>query len=363
MFKPNFRISPELAGILMEIEAGRQALASIDAPTSVLAQLREAALVDSTHYSTRIEGNMLNRQQVQKVLRGGKVAKERRRDEQEVRNYRRALAHLEQLVEKGGCGVQEAQLRTLHALAMNGRKRPDSYRDGQNVIRDSVSNAIVYLPPEAGDVPALMQQMVAWINRETKQGKLPIPLVAGIAHYQYATIHPYYDGNGRTARLLTRLLLHRHGWRLWELYCLEEYYVCNLPDYYRNLAVGESHNYYMGRAEADISGWLEYFCRGMASSLASAHARLVADCQATDGSRQLLRRLDQRARQVLELFTEDEYVTTRQIAELLDIHPRTALNQCGKWVKDCFLVRHGEATKSRRYSLAKRWQKLLRVRK
>ena len=361
MFRPNFRISPELAGILMEIEGGRQALVAIEAPASVLAQLRAAALVDSTHYSTRIEGNLLTRQQVLEVLRGGKVAQERQRDEREVRNYRRALAHLEQLAEKGGCGVRENELRTLHALAMSGRLRPDPYRDGQNAIRDSASNAIVYLPPEAGDVAALMQDMVAWINRGIRLGKMPIPIVAGIAHYQYATIHPHYDGNGRTARLLTRLLLHRHGWRLLELCCLEEYYVRNLPDYYRNLAVGESHNYCMGRAEADISGWLEYFCRGMASALASARAWLAADCQAADGRRQLLRRLDRRARQVLELFAESEHVTTRQIAELLSIHPRTALNQCGKWVREGFLVRHGEATKSRRYSLARRWQGLLRA--
>ncbi|MCY4324637.1 MAG: Fic family protein [Betaproteobacteria bacterium] len=359
MFKPNFHISPQLAGILMEIEASRQALAAIDAPAVVLAQLRAAALVDSTHYSTRIEGNLLTRQQVQEVLQGGKVSSQRPRDLQEVRNYRRALAHVEKLADQDGSGVRETELKTLHALVMNGRQRPAPYRDGQNVIRDSASNAIVYMPPQANDVAVLMHDMVAWINRAIKEGKLPLPLVAGIAHYQYATIHPYYDGNGRTARLLARLLLHRHGWRLQDLYCLEEYYVRNLADYYRNLAVGESHNYYMGRAEADISAWLEYFCRGMASSLASARSRLVADCKAGDGLWQLRRRLDQRALQVLELFAEHQHVTTRQIADLFAIGPRAALNQCNKWIKEGFLIRHGEATKTRRYTLARRWQKLL----
>ena len=76
---------------------------------------------------------------------------------------------------------------------------------GQNVIRDSRSRGIVYMPPEAKDVPDLMKELVAWIS-STERKELPCPLRAGIAHYQFATIHPYYDGNGRTARLLTTLI-------------------------------------------------------------------------------------------------------------------------------------------------------------
>src|SRR2546423_10694502 len=78
--------------------------------------------------------------------------------------------------------------------------------------------------------------------------------------------HPYYDGNGRTARLLTTLILHRGGYDLKGLYALEEYYGRNLKDYYQALTVGASHNYYMGRAAADITQWVAYFIQGMAAS-------------------------------------------------------------------------------------------------
>ncbi|MEX1233242.1 MAG: Fic family protein [Planctomycetaceae bacterium] len=71
------------------------------------------------------------------------------------------------------------------------------------MIHDSRARRIVYMPPEAKDVPKLMKDLVKWISQSEKQ-PLPCPLRAGIAHYQFATIHPYYDGNGRTARLLTR---------------------------------------------------------------------------------------------------------------------------------------------------------------
>ena len=68
-------------------------------------------------------------------------------------------------------------------------------------------------------------------------------------------IHPYYDGNGRTARLLTSLILHLGGYGLKGLYALEEYYALDLKAYYEALTVGPSHNYHLGRVEADIAGW------------------------------------------------------------------------------------------------------------
>jgi Fic family protein len=106
------------------------------------------------------------------------------------------------------------------------------------------------MPPEAKDVPALMTQLVNWLNGNDN---LPAPLRAAIAHYQFATIHPYYDGNGRTARLLTTLILHLGGYDLKGLYALEDYYARNLESYYEALSVGPSHNYHPGRADADIT--------------------------------------------------------------------------------------------------------------
>ena len=141
------------------------------------------------------------------------------------------------------------------------RIKPTPYRDGQNVVRDSKSGAIVYLPPESQDVPALMKDLVAWIG-DTKD-ELPCPIRSAIAHYQFATIHPYYDGNGRTARLLSTLILYVGGYDLGGFYSLEEYYGRNLAGYYKALSVGPSHNYYMGRVEAYISNWIAYICIGM----------------------------------------------------------------------------------------------------
>ena len=82
-------------------------------------------------------------------------------------------------------------------------------------------------------------------NDAITEGEIPIPIIAAIAHYQFATIHPYYGGNGRTARILTTLILHMNGYALKGIYALEEYYAVNLPAYYNALTVVDSHNYYM----------------------------------------------------------------------------------------------------------------------
>ena len=359
VFAPNFQITPALSKVLMDIEGSRQAVADLPITVQVLASLRESARLVSTHYSTQIEGNRLTQAQVVDVLQGGSFPN-RERDEREVKNYYQALDYLDRLIKDTSARIGEADVQTLHGLVMEGKQRPTPYRDGQNVIRDSGTGAMVYMPPEAADVASLMRDLIDWINAEVEKAELPVPIIAAIAHYQFATIHPYYDGNGRTARLLTNLVLHKCGYGLKGIYSLEEYYARHLPAYYRALAVGESHNYYFGRVEADISGWVDYFCAGMADAFAKVRLKAAeaARTHSQDQTR-LLRELDPRQKQVLVLFRDSRFITTRQIAEHLGIHPRSALNLCKKWVESGFMIQHGEANKTRQYELAEPWVSLV----
>lgn len=343
----------------MDIEASRQAVTDLPITVPVLTSLRESARLVSTHYSTQIEGNRLTQEQVEDVVHGGTFPN-RERDEQEVKNYFLALDYLDTLIKGQSRHIDESDIQILHGLVMEGKARPTPYRDGQNVIRDGGSRSIVYMPPEAKDVQALMHELIAWVNTEVSKAELPVPIIAALAHYQYATIHPYYDGNGRTARLLTNLVLHQSGYGLKGIYSLEEYYARNLQSYYQALTVGESHNYYFGRAEGDITDWVTYFCGGMADAFANIRVKaLEAAKQADTDHTALLRELDQRQKQVLSLFQGSRYISTRDIANLLKIHPRTALNQCKKWLEAGFIIQHGDANKSRKYELADKWLELI----
>ncbi len=360
-FEPRYTITSKIAGALMRMEAAREAVALLPITPGVLAGLRETARRQATHYSTRIEGNRLTQEEVSRVVEKRGHVRGRERDEKEVLGYYAALAMVERLAAAGQT-VTERQIQTLHGLVMaggRGKVKGTAYRDGQNVIRDSKSGRIVYLPPEAKDVPALMRELVAWIGAAESAG-VPCPIRAGIAHYQFATIHPYYDGNGRTARLLTTLIQHLGGYDLKGLYSLEEYYARDLGGYYAALTVGPSHNYYLGRAESDITGWVEYFCAGAAESFESVRrrAREAAGGGAADHSA-LLRRLDPRERRALELFRESETITSRDVEKLFGTSQRMARNLLRGWVERGFLLVADPAKKSRKYGLAGEFRELM----
>ncbi|MDC0088090.1 Fic family protein [Akkermansiaceae bacterium] len=248
-------------------------------------------------------------------------------------------------------------IQSIHGCVMDGKTKPTPYRDGQNVIRESGSGSIIYLPPECKEVSQLMSALVDWVNLQLSENELPAPIIAGIAHYEFATIHPYYDGNGRTARLFTNLILHLSGYGLKGIYSLEEYYARSLQDYYAAISVGKSHNYHEGRAEADISNWVQYFCQGIAESFADVRVQ-VEKLKSKPDQTSLLRELDIRQKRILNAFRESRFLTTKEIAEYLGVSARTALTLCNTWVKGDFLIQQGER-KSRRYELSQTWIKLI----
>ena len=349
-FEPKYAISSEMARDLMRIEAARQAVAGLPLNERVLAGLRQTARLVSTHYSTQIEGNRLTQGEVEQVLVRGERIPQRQRDEREVKGYYAALDHAESYA-ADHARINEPYIRKLHGLLMGGgrqRCKSTPYRDGQNVIRNAPSSEIVYMPPEAADVPALMKDMVDWINRHAAD--VPIPIVAAVGHYQFATIHPYYDGNGRAARLLTNTILHQHGYGLRGIYNLEEYYAQNLRDYYAALDVGDGHNYYTGRAKADISGWVSYFLAGMSASFEAVREKMRDSTHAGDRSDWIIS-LDARQRKVLPLFDEWAEITTSQISELLGLSPRGGRALAQKWVQEGFLAIANPSKRGRTYRL------------
>src|SRR5438309_1068874 len=365
-FGPKYSITSSMAHNLMRIEAVKENIAHVPLNSIVLVSLRETARLYSTHYSTMIEGNRLSAEQIEEVIKHKGHFPGRERDENEVKGYYAALQYVEQLAAKGAA-ITETIIQKLHAFVMfqlrqgfvgeAERVGSGPYRDGQNVIRDGRTGAIVYLPPEAKDVPALMAELVNWINQNKD---IPCPIVAGIAHYQFATIHPYYDGNGRTARLLTTLILHLGGYDLKGLYSLEEYYARNLSAYYAAISVGPSHNYYEGRAESDITQWVEYFVGGMAIACENVIKHMTRSAVRGEHDHEaVLRKLNPKKRKALELFQQFSTVTAAQIGELFGFKPRTSAQLCKDWVDEGFLVIVNPANKNRSYGLSPAYEVLV----
>jgi Fic family protein len=353
MFKPIFTISPQFSSLLVHIEQLKQEIQNLPFTPSVLASLRESARLSTIHYSTYIEGNRLTLEQVEDLIKVGSTFPGCKREEAEILGYYAALEDVKKLSFKQKPLTQK-DIQDLHALVMGGGKikiKPTPYRDGQNAIYDGITKKLVYLPPEAKDVPLLMADLIEWIA-QSEQEDFPCPLLAAIVHYQFATIHPYYDGNGRTARLLATIILHRGGYDLKGLYSLEEYYAKNLPAYYSAIAVGPSHNYYMGRADADITSWLEYFCHGMIDSFekVKTHA-LVAYHEGLEDRSNIFRDFDAQQQAALTLFKKSKIIAAKDIQSFFAISPRAARSLCLKWQREGFLVLKDPAKKSRKYEL------------
>ncbi len=358
-YLPRYIFTQKVVNCLMRIEAAKENIQLSPLTPLVLSSLRETARLYTTHYSTMIEGNRLAPEQIKEVLYHKGHFPGREREEHEVKGYYAALTLVEHFAASAPT-ITEKMIQTIHALVIGKgatRVKPTAYRTAQNVIRDGRTKIIVYMPPEAQDVPTLMKAMVNWINSSTE---LPGPLVAAIAHYQYATIHPYYDGNGRTARLLTTFILHNRGYDLKGMYSLEEYYAQNLGSYYEALSIGDSHNYYEGRAEADITRWIEYFIEGMAISCERIVNRMSeAASQGSSDQSLLIRKLTAQQRRALELFHTYEVITSRQISELFGFKPRTSTALCATWVANGFLVIVDPSNKGRTYKLATSYEKLI----
>jgi len=261
---PKFVITPAIARRLMQIEAARALVEHTPLPPAAEAELRSRARVRAAHFSTFIEGNRLTMEEAERVVADVKVQiSGRERDVIKVRNYWNALLRVEEWAKKKR-PLSEELIKRLHVLVESGPKEaPTPYREGQNAIRNSATGSLIYLPPEAEDVPALMASLVAWAAEAERSG-LPASLIAALVHYQFVTIHPYYDGNGRTAWLLATFLLHKSGYGLGGFFSLEEHHARDLPGYYRALSIHPHHNYYFGRSEADLTPWLEYFISTLA---------------------------------------------------------------------------------------------------
>ncbi len=361
VFSPLYTITAKTLKRLMEIEAVKERIRGIPLTPTVLRSLRESSRIYTTHYSTMIEGNQLNPDQIEAVVKHKGHFPGREREEAEVRGYYEALDTVEKLSAQGK-PLTEKLIKTIHALVMGSgslRVKSTPYRTAQNVIKDGRDGTIVYMPPEAHDVSDLMAQLVTWVEHSTQH--IPAPLIAAIVHYQYATVHPYYDGNGRIARLITTFLLHRAGYDLKGLYCLEEYYARNLAAYYDAISIGPSHNYYMGREEGDITPWIDYFIEGIAYSFDRVLQRILKESVHKNYDiSSIIKSLDAKQRKTLALFETSHTITAQDVSALFGFKARTGAHICKQWVEEGFLVVAEPSNKKRSYRLSPHLAKCLK---
>jgi len=190
------------------------------------ARLVQKLNLEWNYHSNAIEGNTLTLGETRAFLLYGITAQGKPfRDYLAVRGHHEAIRYLEELV-RGGEALTETAIRELHRIllvepydvdASTAADRPTRrriaigcYKTAPNHVRTATGETHFYATPQ--ETPAQMGELVAWYRREAAAGALHPLVLAATFHYRFVAIHPFDDGNGRMARLLTNLILMQHGY-------------------------------------------------------------------------------------------------------------------------------------------------------
>lgn len=225
-------------------------------------RLTRSVLVTSTGASNRIEGNRLSDTEVEALYKNLRIQKFKTRDEQEIAGYLQCLELIFNNYQH--MPISESSILQLHhdmlAHSDKDMRHKGEYKFGSNRVeaKDYQGNVagVIFDPTPPYLVKKEMQELIDWYNwAVTTQTKHPLILLANFI-FEYLAIHPFQDGNGRTSRLLTNLMLLQHGYSFAAVVSHERVIEANKADYY--LALNKTQSTWKSEHE-DISPWLLFF--------------------------------------------------------------------------------------------------------
>ena len=257
MYSPKYSITNKILKNIGVIEASKEVIENAPLVPSFEKQFQTEALARTIHHGTHIEGNELNLLQTKKILEGQEVYG-RDRDIQEIINYRNVMTLLDELVYKKG-DLSSEMLLDIHKATVEKIVDPTKIgvlRTTQVVIKEEGTDKVVLKPPPFVEVPYLLEDFFTWLNSTSALEIHPI-LRAGIVHYVLVAIHPFVEGNGRTVRAFTQLLLLKEGYDIKKFFSIEENFDSDLASYYDALFQVDKESQNIG--SRDLTPWIEYF--------------------------------------------------------------------------------------------------------
>ena len=257
-------LNNDIVRMITNIEQNKFTLNNIKLPAITRNKLRKNSKKKSSYASNKIEGNPLTEKQVSDVIDKDEH-KHFLKPEQEVRNYYMALNYLEEQIAKKAPFTKELILKVQSIVEKGASKEKIGLRGAMPpgylfAVYDSETQEAEYIPPEYNEIPELLDELVEYVNTTDDH---PL-IIAAIVHYQIITIHAFEDGNGRTARLLSRYILDYYGYGFQGIGSLEEYFAYDSDEYDSSLQMGLPALYYMGRENPPHPEiWITYFLRMM----------------------------------------------------------------------------------------------------
>lgn len=330
-------LTNEMMNRILAIEECRGKAGSCKMPMSLTNKLRKSSKKKSSYASTQIEGNPLTEEQAD----GAIEAKNRHflKPEQEVRNYFAALELSENFLEEQKPFSLELILALQKQVVLGESSEKTGIRGPMPpgvlfAVYDDKTHQPEYIPPMCDDVLPLLNELINYVNNSDDH-----PLIkAAVVHYQMVTIHPFEDGNGRTARIVSDYVLDYYGYSFNQIGSLEEYFAYDVDEYYSSLQMNLPPLYYDGRDNPPHPEiWVNYFLR-----MVELHAKKVVELTRTsvkEHSAAAMTFLNNKEKDFLK-YLEKHHVDTftpTEMAAKLKVTNRTIINWCVNLVKNGFV--------------------------
>lgn len=322
MFKPKFSYTNNIVNNLTFIAESKAIILNAPLIPKWEINLRKEAILNSAHASTAIEGNSLNIEDVS-ALANGREIMARRKDKQEVLNYLNALKKIPYFSTNP---LELEDLLEIHKILTNDTlESPEDVgvlRNKQVYIGRS-DGSVVFMPPATEEVPNLINNFLDWFNSDEVLNINPI-IVAGLTHYELVRIHPFIDGNGRTARVIATLVLYKFGFDLKRFFTLDDYYDMDRQSYYH--ALGN-----VNQETLDLTQWLEYFIEGVAVSINKVKEKVISlskDAKILKEKGQIA--LNERQMQIVEKMIANGKITNKKIQKMFSISNTSAKKEINK---------------------------------
>jgi Fic family protein len=335
------------------IDENRFSLKTIELPQITKNRLRKNSKKKSSYASNKIEGNPLTEAQANEAMERD-AHKHFLKPEQEVRNYFLALNLLEEKL-KVKEPFSKKLLLEVQAMVEKGASKEKIGLRGEMppgvlfAVYDSETGTPEYIPPEYSDIPNLLDELVEYVNTTDDH---PL-IVAAVVHYQLVTIHPFEDGNGRTARLMSGYILDLNGYGFNGIGSLEEYFAYDPDEYYASLQMGLPALYYSGRENPPHPEiWINYFLRMM--ELYSTKVCELSKVSTDDELDSSLSYLNLKEKDLLVYLIKNRMFefTPIEVSKKLGVTNKTIINRCAKLTNNGFLIPNIVKERVRSYSLS-----------
>jgi Fic family protein len=326
MFKPKYNYTNKIVKNIAMISEARTLILNAPLIPKWEVSLRRDALIKSAHSSTAIEGNRLSLEEVS-ALAEGRDLMLRRKDKQEVLNYLEALDKIPDFTKI--ISLDTDDLLKIHKIVtqdtLDDPKDEGVFRNRQVYVINRATGQVVFTPPMTGDVPELVNKLLQWFNSKEVEEINPV-IEAGIAHYEMVRIHPFIDGNGRTARVFATLILFKRQFDVKRFFALDDYYDQDRRAYYEALNKVDQQT-------LDLTGWLEYFTEGVAVSLKTVKDKVIGlskDIKILKDRGQLA--LTKRQTEIVEKLIQKDSIAISDVSEMFKMSRQAALKEINKLV-------------------------------